>query len=33
MVGKGDDEDDGEDFISKHILNVYCVPYNMLNTV
>lgn len=31
-MGTDDDEDGGEDFISKDSLNVYCVPCNMLNT-
>lgn len=29
----GDDGDGGEDFISEHLLNDYCVPHGMFDTV
>lgn len=30
---EGNDKDNVEDFIRKYLLNVDCVPHNMLNTV
>ena len=33
MGREGDDGDGAEDFISKHLLNGYCVPHSMLDTV